>query len=42
MKKKPGRFTPRKAAFIRNAFHKDCTCQSGHCLYHNYPAKSVR
>lgn len=39
MKRKSGggRFTPKVPSWIKNAWHKDCTCASGHCLYHNYP-----
>jgi hypothetical protein len=38
-KKKGPRFTPKTPSFIKNAWHKDCTCATGHCLYHDYPKR---
>jgi len=41
-KPKGSRFTPKVPSFIKNAWHKDCTCRVGHCIYHNYPRPSVK
>ena len=43
MKKiKGGRYTPKKPGWIKDINHPTCTCQTGHCIFHNYPAKSVK
>ena len=38
MKKlKGGRYTPKKPGFVKDINHPTCTCQTGHCIFHNYP-----